>query len=364
MTQSRSQQVSLEDTPFYHCYVRCVRRAFLCGSDKSTGENFDHRKQWIVSRLRFLSYVYAIDVCAYAVMDNHYHVVLHVDKERALNWSYAEVAERWMQLYSGDMLVDRWLANPDAISKAEEEAVFKRIDLWRSRLYELGWFMRGVNEAVARMANKEENCHGRFWEGRFKSQALLDEAALLTCMAYVDLNPIRAAKEDDTLTSDFTSIQQRLYDYTKTKKAHKRKSQDEKTLIKRVNHQQAIQEDIESELNIDELPKANMMPFSGSAHTDTHTALPFTQTDYFHLVDTTGRVIREDKRGFTPSHYPPILQRLGVDQKTWLQNVTRFEKRFGRAAGKADKVIEYAKRLKSEGNLGKWCKGIYSMTTC
>ena len=158
-----------------------MRRAFLCGSDKSTGENFDHRKQWIVSRLRFLSYVYAIDVCAYAVMDNHYHVVLHVDEERALNWSYTEVAERWMQLYSGDMLVDRWLANPDAISKAEEEAVFKRIDIWRSRLYELGWFMRGVNETVARMAKglqgcrsylfcrsknkcKEENCHGRFYK--------------------------------------------------------------------------------------------------------------------------------------------------------------------------------------------------------
>ena len=128
--------------------------------------------------------------------------------------------------------------------------------------------------------------------------------------------------------------------------------------------EQNIQENIESELNIDELPKANMMPFSGSAHTNIHTALPFTKTDYFHLVDTTGRVFREGKKGFIPSHYPPILQGLGVDQKTWLQNVTHVEKRFGRAAGQADKVIEYAKRLKIEGNSGKWCKSIYSMTNC
>ena len=79
-----SQQVSLEATPFYHCYVRCVRRAFFsCGDDFSTGENYDHRKQWIVSRLKFLSYVYSIDICAYAIMSNHYHVVLHVDKKRA-----------------------------------------------------------------------------------------------------------------------------------------------------------------------------------------------------------------------------------------------------------------------------------------
>ena len=87
MTQKRESLISLEATSFYHCYVRCVRRAYLCGEDYSTGQNYDHRKQWLVSRIRFLSYVYAIDVCAYAVMSNHYHVVLHVDKDRALAWS-------------------------------------------------------------------------------------------------------------------------------------------------------------------------------------------------------------------------------------------------------------------------------------
>ena len=97
MTKPRDEQVSLQETPFYHCYVRCVRRAYLCGEDHSTGINYDHRKQWIVSRLRFLSYVYAIDICAYAVMSNHYHVVLHVDQRRAESWSDDEVVERWMQ---------------------------------------------------------------------------------------------------------------------------------------------------------------------------------------------------------------------------------------------------------------------------
>jgi hypothetical protein len=107
MTGSRSQQVSIDDTPFYHCMVRCVHRAFLCGDDHETGENFDHRKQWLVSRLRFLSYGYAIDICAYAVMSNHYHVVLHVDKSRAENWTLDEVVERWLQLYKGDILIQK-----------------------------------------------------------------------------------------------------------------------------------------------------------------------------------------------------------------------------------------------------------------
>jgi len=176
MTKAREEQVCLEATPFYHCYVRCVRRAFLCGDDYSTGENYDHRKQWIVSRLKFLSYVYAIDICAYAVMSNHYHVVLHVDEARADQWTDKEVVERWLQLYNGNALINRWLQSASTMGEAELDKVSEIIELWRTRLCDISWFMRGVNETIARMANAEENCKGRFWEGRFKSQALLDEA--------------------------------------------------------------------------------------------------------------------------------------------------------------------------------------------
>src|SRR5210317_409680 len=134
MTKPRIQQVSLDATPFYHCYVRCVRRAYLCGQDCETGNDYSHRKQWLVSRLKFLSYVYAIDLCAYAVLDNHYHVVLHVDKERALSWSKQEVAERWLQLYAGHMLVDRWLMAPGTLDASSLRKVDEIIEQWRERL--------------------------------------------------------------------------------------------------------------------------------------------------------------------------------------------------------------------------------------
>jgi len=112
-----------------------------------------------------------------------------------------------MQLYKGNVLVDRWLADPSTIDKASLLKVQEYIEEWRERLGSISWFMRGVNETIARMANVEEGCSGRFWEGRFKSQALLDEAAVLSCMVYVDLNPVRAGMEKDLYDSDFTSIQ-------------------------------------------------------------------------------------------------------------------------------------------------------------
>ena len=335
MTQKRESLISLEATPYYHCYVRCVRRAYLCGEDASSGKNFDHRKQWIVSRLRFLSYVYAIDICAYAVMSNHYHVVLHADKARAQAWTKEEVCERWMQLYKGHLLVDRWLAEPGSIDDVTLEKVDEIIAEWRTRLYDISWFMRGINECIARMANEEENCKGRFWEGRFKSQALLDEAALLSCMAYVDLNPVRAGMEGNLAESDFTSVQQRLFDYSK-RKPHK--SLSEVRVKKRVVRQR----EIKKVLGFENLAEAPLMAFDGSGHTSIHAALPFAREDYFDLVDKTGRIIRDDKRGFISEELPPIITEFGINPDKWIDHVKHFGRRYGCCAGSRDNIINFA----------------------
>jgi len=197
----RAQQVSLEATADYHCISRCVRRAFLCGQDPLTGNSFDHRKQWLVERMKELAAIFAIDICSYGLMSNHFHVILHIERPRALAWTDAQVAARYAQVFPHTVKAARTLPEP---------AWARRVGCWRQRLWDLSWFMRCLNESIARRANREDHCTGRFWEGRFRSQALLDAGALLTCMTYVDLNPIRAGQATTLEESEFTSIQERL----------------------------------------------------------------------------------------------------------------------------------------------------------
>ncbi|NRP26541.1 Toxin YhaV [Marinobacterium sp. xm-d-420] len=200
------------------------------------------------------------------------------------------------------------------------------------------------------MANEEECVKGRFWEGHFKSQALLDEAALLSCMVYVDLNPVRAAIESDVVSSDFTSIQQRIYDYAQT---HSDSVEDVEKLESRIEHQRAIKE----ELELDKLPEAQLMAFGGSSHIDIHHALPFTLQDYFDLIDVTGRLVRADKRGSVDAKLPPLVNRLGIDPDKWLDHVRSFGHQYGACAGSVTSIRDYAHRHNR-----KWSKGVAAIS--
>jgi REP element-mobilizing transposase RayT len=296
MPQPRKNQISLIDTPYYHCVSRCVRHSFLCGEDKFTGQSYEHRRGWVEERLLFLSSVFSIGICAYAVMNNHTHVVLCVNKDLADNWSMEEVIQRWHQMYQGTLLSQKYQRG-DKLSKGESTSLDETVTIYRQRLYDISWLMRNLNEYIAREANKEDGCTGRFWEGRFKSQALLDENAVLACMAYVDLNPIRAKIEVTPETSKHTSIQHRI-----------------KALIK------------------GEQPK-NLMRFVGNHKQDMPKGIAYSLIDYCELVDCTGRCIRDDKVGYIEHCHNPILERIGLNTQQWLTLTTEFEQHFSTAVG-------------------------------
>ena len=326
VTKPRDQLVSLDDTPYYHCICRCVRRAFLCGTDGN--QSFEHRRGWISDRIKHLSSIFTIDIAAYAVMSNHYHLVVHIDAERASELSYADVIDRWLTLFKAPPLLQRHMAEP-LTNQAELDVINDLVQKWRSRLCDISWYMRSLNEHIARKANNEDHCSGHFWEARFKSQALLDNTALLSCMAYVDLNPIRASMAQTPAQSDYTSIQERL---GIAPEKHGKNKPD-----------------------IDEKPHTvELMVFAGSIKNDTPSNhLPFTFCDYLELVDWTGRIVREDKSGYIPANTPPILQQFNIDPQQWLVNCTHIERNFYLAIGSIAKLEQFANHLQQQ-----WLKGI------
>jgi len=327
MTVARRRLIDVASTPYYHVINRCVRRAFLCGEDAVTGRSYEHRREWIATKIRQLSAIFCIDICAYAVMNNHYHLVLKIDAERQQVLSSLEVIERWTQLFHPPMLVARFLKG-DKLDKTLLLQLDALIEEWRKRLGDISWFMRCLNEEIARKANKEDNCTGVFWEGRFKSQALLDEQALLTCMMYVDLNPIRAGIADSIANSDFTSIQTRI------KEQQQRVQPDNPTSPHKTT------------------PLKPLLDFDGATHTATQSGIPFHFADYLELIDWTGRAVRTDKRGAIAETAPKLLQQLGIASDAWMRSATEFSKQYARACGSWAAMCEFKTR---QG--GKWCRG-------
>ena len=319
MTKPRCNQICLEATSCYHITSRCVRRAFLCGIDEFSGTNYEHRREWIVERLGELSEIYCIEISAYAVMSNHYHLVLHVNQQAVLSLSHTEVIERWKQLYKLPLIAQKKLDNKE-MSEEETRALEALVKKWRKRLYDISWFMRCLNEPIARRANQEDGCTGHFWQSRYKSQALLDDAAVLTCMTYVDLNPIRAKMAETPEESDYTSIQSRI----------------------RANEKQQSQ-----------CHPVKLQHFIDSEHREKEHGIQFSLHDYLELVDYTGRAIVENKRGYIPSHLTPILTRLGIEETNWLENVSQFERNFNLMVGTIKKLKKVALQLNQ-----KWFKGI------
>ncbi len=332
MPQSRQSLINLEATPYYHCISHCVRRAFLCGTDDRTGESYEHRRKWVEERLLELSHSFAVKVCAYAVMSNHTHVVLFVDQETANSWDLKAIVEHWHGVFAGISLSQRYLRG-ETLCEAEEIKLREIAETWRERLMSISWFMRCLNETIARMANEEDGCTGRFWEGRFKSQALLDEAALAACLAYVDLNPIRAGMAETPEQSDHTSIQQRI-----------------RTLEKAAQDPQSIS-----------FQPPELLPFVGNPRKDMPKGLPFVFKDYLELVDWTGRILRDDKRGAIPDTLPPVLKRLQIEPQAWITLNREFESRFRYLAGNPTAAAEACAQL---GRQWAWdtthCRELFS----
>ena len=311
MTRPRAHIAPPDTSGTYHCVQRCVRRAFLCGFDEYSKRCFEHRKAWVEARIHLVAECFAVAVHAYAVMSNHLHLVLGIDPEQATRWSDDEVAARWVRLFPPRE------DSEHAIEHKRQRLLDApaRLRIIRRRLGSLSWLMRCLAEPIARRANREDGCKGRFWEGRYKCQALCDERSTLAAMAYVDLNPIRAGMTDRLDGSAHTGVVSRIH-----------AAKTDPRLLTRP-----------------------LAPIVGSLRPNFN----LSTADYLQALEWTGRMLAPGKRGQIAVSAPAILSVIDRDAGRWTTRVAAFGSGWMRAAGSAQDLIAIAERLGQ-----RWLKGI------
>ena len=216
MAIARKNLVDPEHRLCYHLTTNCVRGAFLCGKEKRTGKNYSHRKQWIIDGLHQLAPCFSLNIFGYAIMDNHFHLVIEYDPKANLKWSDEEVADRWVQACP-----KKHLGQVDAVKTEVYRAWLlgnpKELARVRGELGSMSTFMQRLKWSIAYRANQEDGCKGHFFEKRFWSGAILDQPALIASMAYVDLNAVRAKIVSTIEGITDASISERLLNVTEEK---------------------------------------------------------------------------------------------------------------------------------------------------
>ena len=323
MTTARQQVVDADVTPFYHCISRCVRSALLCG------EGHEHRKQWIEERLQELAGLFAIQVCAFSVMENQLHVLLRLDLAQAAAWSDLEVAQKWLTLCPPKGVDGKPLKLvPNVVAERANDAAW--VAECRRRLTELGSFMKFLKEPISRRANREDGCTGTFWEGRFKSIAILDDASLLATCAYIDLNPLAAGMGVTPEKMPHTSLNSRV-EYCaargKLEKLREGSPYVSKVQLERGHWLFPIEDQRDGQGE----GLAGMLQ-------------GISLTGYVQLVDWSSRLLRSGKQSVA-ADAPPILARLQIDATAWqatLEKLTRSTKKVGSYFGSSDRLQELA----------------------
>jgi hypothetical protein len=348
---ARVEVFAAEEVAIVHVMNRTVRRCFLMGDDPLTGKNFNHRKNWMERELKRLAAYFGIDLLCYAVMSNHFHLVLRSRPDVVEQWDDTEVARRWLKLCPS-----RKVAAKQELEPTESELNSIRNDLTkcnviRRRLSDISWWMRLLSQRIAQRANREDGEVGKFWQARYRAVRLLDEAAVLACAAYVDLNPVRAAMAETIEESDFTSVQKRVLALQVQQAADESPADNTTDLGSEMNRARKIASAdcrFLAPLTIDEVRDKLGPRIHDQGHRASNKGfLPLSVAGYAELLDWTARQIREGKPSATPADAEPIFGRLGIVADAWTELVRNFGKLFYSVAGRPHIIDSHRGRRSS-----------------
>ncbi len=337
---ARNEIVRRGEVGVYHCWARCVRRAFLCGIDPLTGHNYEHRREWVHRLQGQLAGLFGIEIAFHAEMGNLVHLVLRTRPDVVQGWSDEEVVTRWLRIAKLKRGSQDATWEPTAVQVRQRLADADRVRKLRNRLASVSWFMGAVCENIARRANREDQCRGRFWETRFSSRELADASAILVCGIYVDLNQIRSGEALTPEESRHTSAYDRIEGLKERLFSSDQVGTPADNMARR-RDRWLCELSMDERTNADEDRSVRTGPWRASEKG----LLPIRLEDYLELLDWTGRSVREDKHRSIPAHLAPILERLHINADHWLATIRDFESGFGCVVGRVQQISQAARRL-------------------
>ena len=347
---ARSEVFAPDEVAIVHVMNRVVRRCFLLGADAVTGKNYDHRKVWIEQQLTRLAGCFGIDLLGFAILSNHFHLILRSRPDVVSAWDDAEVARRWLLLCPLRKNGEGFAEEPNQMELNTILNDPQRLETVRLRLSDIAWWMRLLCQHIGTRANHEDHEIGKFWQSRFRAVRLLDEAAILACSAYVDLNPIRAAMAETLEQSDFTSVQRRIQSLQQQPTNSQCREDLAFTDVPAESKPAttvATPDRFLSPLTLDERADTPtpVLSENGSRCSDLG-YLPMPLAGYLELLDWTARQIRADKQGSTPLDAPPIFMRLSIEPAAWCELIGDFGRLFCNVAGRPQTVDNTRTRVR------------------
>lgn len=351
---ARIEVFAPDEIAIVHVMNRVVRRCFLLGNDEFTGKNYDHRKVWVEDQLQRLAASFGIDLLGFAILSNHFHLILRSRPDVAATWDDTEVARRWLQLCPVRKNAEGLAEEPNEMELNTIRNDPQKLATIRLRLSDIAWWMRLLCQHIAVRANHEDGEVGKFFQSRYRAVRLLDEAAILACAAYVDLNPIRAAMAETLEASDFTSVQRRI---ESLEQLIATQENTEAAVIEPPDHTHPTPSTMPgvpapdrflSPLTIDE-QSGELGPVASTSgfRCSDKGYLPLRLPAYLELLDWTARTLATGKQGSTPQDALPLFARLGIEPKAWCNLVGEFGRLFHNVAGQPQTVDRTRTRVGS-----------------
>ncbi|MBS0265987.1 MAG: hypothetical protein JSS02_28910 [Planctomycetes bacterium] len=357
---SRREVYAPHEIAIVHVINRVNQGCFLLGTDPFTGKNLDHRKAWMEDQLRRQAACFAIDLLGFAILPDRFHLILRSRPDCVKQWDDTDIARRWLTICPVRKTDDGQPAPPTTEDVNLLRLNRTRLKAIRSRLSDISWWTRIFCQQIAKRANDEDEQRGKFFQSRFKAVRLLDEQALVACAVHVDLKPVIASQAKPRRSKAPKAAKRRLQTVPQTVSSAtagvlRRKSAKRNATAASGRRAAAPSAGVSATADQFLTPVEFKQRKGAAQGAELNKAgarcsdkgfLPFSQDDYFQLLDWTSRQLTQGQKGRVPESIEPILQQLQLDRETWCDLVAHFDKRFFVVAGALTTIDDTTSRLK------------------